>query len=79
MLLSLYLLEAGLLLILAPWTQFWDRNYFSALLPRLAAFMTHPYVRGAVTGVGIVSVVAALVEIGVMLTRRRATPHVPGA
>lgn len=70
MLLSLYLLEAGLLLMLAPWTQFWDRNYFSALAPVLGTWITHPYVRGAVTGVGIVSVVAALVEIGLLLSRR---------
>jgi hypothetical protein len=76
-LLSLYLLEAGLLLMLAPWTQFWDRNYFSALAPVLAAWVTHPYVRGAVTGVGIVSVVAALVEIGVLLSRRPTSPQVP--
>lgn len=72
MLLALYLLEAGLLLILAPWTQFWDRNYFIALAPMLAAWVAHPYVRGAVTGVGIVSVIAALVEIGVLLSRRSA-------
>lgn len=72
MLLALYLLEAGLLLILAPWTQFWDRNYFFALAPMVAAWVAHPYVRGAVTGVGIVSVIAALVEIGVLLSRRGA-------
>lgn len=77
MLLSLYLLEAGLLLILAPWTQFWDRNYFSALAPAVATWAMHPYVRGAVTGVGIVSVGAALVEIGVLLSRR-APPQAPG-
>lgn len=79
MLLSLYLLEAGLLLILAPWTQFWDRNYFAALAPVLATWVTHPYVRGAVTGVGIVSVVAALVEIGLLLSRGRASPQAPEA
>lgn len=79
MLLALYLLEAGLLLILAPWTQFWDRNYFSALAPMLAAWVAHPYVRGAVTGVGIVSVVAALVEIGLLLSRRRASASAPRA
>lgn len=79
MLLALYLLEAGLLLILAPWTQFWDRNYFSALAPMLAAWVAHPYVRGAVTGVGIVSVVAALVEIGVLLSRRNPSASAPRA
>ncbi len=78
MLLSLYLLEAGLLLILAPWTQFWDRNYFAALEPMFGSWVTHPYMRGAVTGVGIVSVVAALVEIGVMVSRRETSPGAPG-
>jgi len=77
-LLSLYLLEAGLLLILAPWTQFWDRNFFAALEP-VSTWVTHPYVRGAVTGVGIVSVVAALVEIGLLLSRGRTSPQVPEA
>ncbi len=77
--LALYLLEAGLLLVLAPWTQFWDRNYFAVLQPGLASWLTHPFVRGAVTGVGIVSVVAAVMEIGFMLSKRRVSPPVPGA
>ncbi len=79
MLLSLYLLEAGLLLILAPWTQFWDRNSLAALYPVLAAWLTHPFVRGAVSGVGIVSVGAALVEIGQLLSRRPSSSQAPGA
>jgi hypothetical protein len=78
-LLSLYLLEAGLLLMLAPWTQFWERNYFAALQPALATWVTHPLVRGAVTGVGIVSVVAALVEISLLLSRRQSSRPAPGA
>jgi hypothetical protein len=78
-LLSLYLLEAGLLLILAPWTQFWDRNYLAALYPAAAEWLTHSFVRGAVSGVGIVSVGAALVEIGQLLSRRPASSQAPGA
>ena len=70
MLLALYLLEAGLLLILAPWSRYWERNYFAALVPVVADWLTHAYVKGAVTGVGIVSVAAALVEIGDLLSRR---------
>ena len=70
MLLTLYLLEAGLLLILAPWSRFWERNYFTDALPWVATWATHAYVKGAVTGVGIVAVGAALIEIGDMLSRR---------
>jgi hypothetical protein len=77
-LLALYLLEAGLLLILAPWSRFWERNYFAALVPVVADWLTHPYVKGAVTGVGIVSVAAALIEIGDLLSRRAAAPPEPG-
>ncbi len=68
----MYLLEAGLLLILAPWSRFWERNYFASMLPMVAQWIAHPYVKGAVMGVGIVSVAAALVEIGDMVSRRPA-------
>ena len=67
------------MLTIAPWTQFWDRNYFAALQPLLATWLTHPFVRGAVSGVGIVSVVAAVMEIGNMLSRRAVAPQAPGA
>ena len=29
----LYFLEAGLMLVVVPWTRFWDRNYFVELQP----------------------------------------------
>ena len=28
-----YFLEAGLILIVAPWSAFWDRNFFASRLP----------------------------------------------
>jgi len=43
------------LLILAPWTQLWERNYFGDLWPWLDAIMENMYARGAVTGVGLVT------------------------
>ena len=78
MLLALYLLEAGLLLILAPWSRFWERNYFAGAWPWVATWATHAYVKGAVTGVGIVAVAAALVEIGDMLSRRSSSAGTGG-
>jgi hypothetical protein len=44
----------------------------------VADWLTHPYVKGAVTGVGIVSVAAALIEIGDLLSRRATPPPEPG-
>ncbi len=69
LLLALYLLEAGLLLVITPWSRFWDRNYFTALWPWLAVVMGNAYVKGAVSGVGLISVLAALGEIMGLLSR----------
>lgn len=69
LLLALYLLEAGLLLVITPWSRFWDRNYFTALWPWLAIIMSNPFIKGAVSGVGLVSVLAALGEILALITR----------
>ena len=69
LLLALYLLEAGLLLVITPWSRFWDRNYFTALWPWLAVVMGNAYVKGAVSGVGLISVLAALGELMGLLSR----------
>ena len=61
--LALYLLEAGLLLVIAPWSGLWNRNYFTLLWPWMAELMGNPFMRGAVTGIGVVSVLAAVAEV----------------
>ncbi len=66
----LYFVEVGLALIIAPWTQFWDRNYFVEGRPMFEEFLTSPAIRGAVTGVGLVSLWAAVMETAVLLRRR---------
>jgi hypothetical protein len=63
------LLEAGLLLILIPWSAFWDRNYFAEMVPGLRDFMTNNFVRGAVSGLGAVNLFAALSELTEIFTR----------
>ena len=42
LLLAAYFLEAGLVLIVAPWSAFWDRNFFVARLPQLGEFLGSP-------------------------------------
>jgi hypothetical protein len=49
--------------VLIPWSAFWERNYFVEGAPALAAFFNSSYTRGAVTGLGLVNVVAALAEL----------------
>lgn len=57
------LLESGLLLILIPWSAFWDRNYFVELVPAIGAVLRSNYLRGAVTGLGLLNVWSALAEL----------------
>jgi hypothetical protein len=69
------------LLILTPWTSFWDRNRFAEWLPALAAAMSSEYVRGAVSGVGVVTTLAGLRDLIAVLfarsSRAAAAPPAP--
>jgi hypothetical protein len=58
-----YLVEAGLVLTIAPWTLFWERNYFAHVLPWLGMLMNSPYTRGGVTGVGLVTAVIGMRDL----------------
>ena len=49
--------------MVAPWSGFWDRNFF-AQLPVVSPWLSSNFVRGAVTGVGIITAVAGLAELG---------------
>jgi hypothetical protein len=72
-------LWAGFLLILVPWSVFWDRNYFAQTLPALRAFMENNYVRGAISGLGIVNVYLGLAELVTAITSRPSPPTSLGA
>jgi hypothetical protein len=58
-------------LVIAPWTRFWERNYFVDSVPVVQAVLTAPWGRGLVSGIGLVSLCAAIVEV-VGWRRRRA-------
>jgi hypothetical protein len=62
-----------LLLIVVPWSAFWERNYFTQLSPMLDAVLSNNYVRGAITGLGAVNVLGALADLS-LLVRRRSAP-----
>ena len=53
-----------------PWSAFWDRNYFGSAWPGLRPFMTNNFVRGAVTGLGVVNVFAGLVDLAMLFATR---------
>ena len=61
--LVVFFFEVGVVLIFIPWSAFWDRNYFAQLVPPLQATITNNFFRGAVSGLGVVNVVAGLAEL----------------
>ena len=50
--------------MLIPWSAFWERNYFTDWSPVLSNILVSNYTRGAVTGLGLLNVWAALAELG---------------
>jgi hypothetical protein len=72
-----YFIEAGLILIIAPWSGFWGRNVFAEYIPALQPVLASHFFRGAVSGVGLITVLAGLAELGGLLLGRRSEPGVP--
>jgi hypothetical protein len=66
-----------LVLLVTPWSEFWDHNYFVNTLPALRAVLQNDFVRGAVTGIGGLTVMAGLAELGAVLAGRRAADESP--
>jgi hypothetical protein len=62
--------EVGLLLIVLPWSAFWERNYFVYAWPSVAPLLTSPWFRGGVSGVGVLNLAAGVSEMGSMFLPR---------
>lgn len=67
-----------MVLTVAPWTLLWRRNVFLGVLPWLGTVMANPFVRGAVTGIGIVTFAAGIRDLFSVIFVRSITPT-PGA
>ena len=63
----MYLLETGLVLVVAPWSTFWERNLLVETSPLFAGVIRLAAVRGAVSGVGVVNLCAGLWELAIWL------------
>ena len=55
---------------MAPWSAFWFRNVF-AQYPLVAELLANPFVRGGVSGIGLITASAGLAELAGALRRRR--------
>jgi hypothetical protein len=69
-LLVAFFVEVGLLLLVLPWSTFWETNYFASLWPPLLPWITNDYVRGGVSGIGVINLCAGMLElVGVFALR----------
>jgi hypothetical protein len=66
-----YFIEIGLLLILIPWSAFWERNYFIEGLPALRGLFHNNFVRGAVSGIGLINLWAGFADLAALFSPRR--------
>lgn len=64
-----YCVIVGLLLLVAPWSIAWDRAFLQ--LPNLALrdLLHNPFLRGAVSGFGLVHLVWVLHDLDLFLSR----------
>jgi hypothetical protein len=65
-----FFLEVGLLLVVLPWSGFWERNYFAMAWPPLRELLTNNFIRGAVTGLGLVNLYAGFADLATVLAAR---------
>jgi hypothetical protein len=60
--------EIGVLLIIIPWKPYWDDNFFLYFITGklhaawMATFLKHKLVRGAVSGIGVLNILAGLYD-----------------
>jgi hypothetical protein len=61
--------EVGILLVILPWTQYWEDNVFLYFITGklnaswIPTFLTSGYVRGAVTGLGMLNILFGLRDL----------------
>jgi hypothetical protein len=66
----------GLLLVVLPWSGFWERNYFASMWPPLRVWLSNDFVRGAISGLGVLNLFAGFFELAPILFLRAHHPIV---
>lgn len=55
----LIVFELGVLLLVVPWSPFWEYNGMLQRYPELIPILLSPFVRGAVSGLGVLDILIA--------------------
>ncbi len=59
----IFCLAIGLFLLIFPWTEYWGGNYFAAFVPEWRQYWDNMYVRGAISGLGVVDLYISFAEV----------------
>lgn len=70
---ALYCLEAGLFFTVVPWTRIWTMNSLLHDSTMIALFADNPFVRGFVSGIGVLHLIFGVREL-LRLARSRRSP-----
>lgn len=75
----IFCFELGLFLLIYPWTDGWSENYFAWALPGAVQtpwhmFWNNTYVRGGISGLGVVNLWIAVLEVFRLFSRNRKAP-----
>jgi len=56
--------------VLPWWPTFWEHNYFAMAWPPLRSILTNNFVRGAVSGLGVVNLFAGFADLAYLVGGR---------
>ena len=63
--------EIGVVLLVVPWMPYWQQNYFIDARPFVEPVLTNNFVKGAISGLGLVNLVAGLFELASLFMANR--------
>lgn len=62
-----YFLVVGLILLFVPWSVFWERNFFTESLSLVHPVVKNNFVRGAISGIGVLNLLAGLADLRTLI------------
>jgi hypothetical protein len=71
----IFCFELGVFLLVFPWLEAWDINWFASYSPAVRDLWNNSYFRGALSGLGLVNIYISLIEV--FRLRRFAAKTVP--
>ena len=60
---ALFSFEIGIFLVVFPWMDNWTLNYFPGAFPKLDDFWDEPALKGAISGLGVVNIYVAILQL----------------